>query len=47
MQVRLGRRLVVEEQLNAKGSTLDADFKVELPDHFTLCFVRECGVYFG
>jgi hypothetical protein len=47
MQVGLGRRLVVEEQLKAKGSTLDTEFKVELPDHFTLCFMHECGVYLG
>jgi hypothetical protein len=47
MQVGLGRRLVVEEQPNAKGLTSDTEFKVELPDLFTLCFMHECGVYLG
>jgi hypothetical protein len=47
MQVSLGRRLVVEEQPNAKGSTPEVEFKVELPDLFTLCFMHECGVYLG
>jgi len=47
MQVSLGRRLVVKEQSNAKGSTLDIEFKVELPDLFTLYFMNECGVYLG
>jgi hypothetical protein len=23
------------------------EFKVELPDLFTLCFMHECGVYLG
>jgi hypothetical protein len=44
MQVSLGRRPVVEEKSNAKGSTLDAEFKAELPDIFTLYFMHECGV---
>jgi hypothetical protein len=43
MQVSLGRRLVVEEKSNVKGSTPDVDFKVELPDIFTLYFIHECG----
>jgi hypothetical protein len=30
-----------------KGSTLDAEFKVELPDIFTLYLLYECGVYLG
>jgi len=41
MQVSVGRRLVVKEQSNAKGSTPDTEFKVELPDLFTLCFMHE------
>jgi hypothetical protein len=32
MQVRFGRRLAVKEPSNAKGSTSDVEFKVELPD---------------
>jgi hypothetical protein len=47
MQVSLGRRLVVEEKLNTKGSTSNVEFKVDLPDLFTLCFMHECGVYLG
>jgi hypothetical protein len=38
MQFGFGRRLAVEEQLNEKGSTPNAEFKVELPDHFILVF---------
>jgi hypothetical protein len=47
MQVVLGRRFAVEEQPNAKGSTPDAEFKVELPDPYTLYFRHECGVLSG
>jgi hypothetical protein len=47
MQVSLGRRLVVEEKSNAKGSTPDAEFKVDLPNVFILYFLYECGVYLG
>jgi hypothetical protein len=38
MQVGFGRRLAVEEKPNAKGSTPNAEFKVELPDPFILVF---------
>jgi hypothetical protein len=39
--------LVVEEQPNAKGSTPDAQFRVELLDPLTMCFMHKCGVYLG
>jgi hypothetical protein len=38
MQVGFGRRLAVEEKPNAKGSTPNTEFKVELPDPFILVF---------
>jgi hypothetical protein len=38
MQVVFGRRLVVKEKLNAKGSTPNEEFKVDLPDPFILLF---------
>jgi hypothetical protein len=44
IHVSLGKIFVVEEQPNAKGSTPNVDFKVELPDLFTLCFMHEFGV---
>jgi hypothetical protein len=47
MQVRFGRRLAVKEKSNAKGSTSNMEFKVELLDPFTLVFMHECGVYVG
>jgi hypothetical protein len=47
MEVGVGRRFVVEEQPNAKGSTLDVEFKVELPNPYTLYFMHECGVLSG
>jgi hypothetical protein len=47
MQVSLGRILVVKEQSSTKGSTPDAEVKVELPDLFTLYFMRGCGVQSG
>jgi hypothetical protein len=47
MQVSLGRRFAVEEQPNAKGSTMYAKFKVELLDPYTLYFMHEFGVFLG
>jgi hypothetical protein len=47
MQVSLGRRFAVEKRPGAKGSTSDMDFKVGLPDPYTLYFMRECGVLSG
>jgi hypothetical protein len=38
MQVVFGRRLAVKEKPNAKGSTPNVEFKVELPDPFILVF---------
>jgi hypothetical protein len=38
MQVGFGRKLVVKELPNAKGSTPNMEFKVELPDPFILVF---------
>jgi hypothetical protein len=43
MQVILGKRLVVEEQLNMKGSTPDVEFKVELLDLFISIFFMNVG----
>jgi hypothetical protein len=47
MQIGLGRRSTVKKKLSAKGSTLDADFKVGLPDPYTLSFMYDCGVVTG
>ena len=47
MQVSLGRIFAVKEQLSAKGSTPDAEFKVRLPDPYALYFMHECGVLSG
>jgi hypothetical protein len=47
MQVSLGRRLVVEKKLNAKGPTSDVEFKVRLPDPYTFYLMHECGVMSG
>ena len=47
MQVGLGRRFVVEKQLSTKGSTPDVEFKVCLPDPYTLSFMYDCGVMAG
>jgi hypothetical protein len=47
MQVGLGRRSAVEKQLSAKGSTPDVEFKVSLPDPYTLFFMYDCGVMSG
>jgi hypothetical protein len=47
MQVGLGRRSAVEKQLSAKGSTPDVEFKVCLPDPYTLSFMYDCGVMTG
>ena len=47
MQVGLGRRYVVEKQLSANGSTSDVEFKVNLPDPYTLFFMYDCGVMSG
>jgi hypothetical protein len=38
MQDGFGRRLAIEEELNAKGSTPNVEFRVELPDPFILVF---------
>jgi hypothetical protein len=38
MQVSFGRRLAIEEQPNAKGSTPNEKFKVDLTDPFILVF---------
>jgi hypothetical protein len=47
MQVSLGRRFAVEKRPNAEGSTLDVEFKVILPNPYTLYFIHECGVLSG
>jgi hypothetical protein len=47
MQVNLGRRLVVKKKLSRKGLTPDAEFKVFLPDPYTLSFMYDCGVMSG
>jgi hypothetical protein len=39
MQVSLGRIFAFEKQPNALGSTPDAEFKVRLPDPYTLYFI--------
>ena len=47
MEVGLGRRSTVEKQPSAKGSTPDVEFKVCLPDPYTLYFMYDCGVMTG
>jgi hypothetical protein len=47
MKVGLGRIFAAEEQSNAKGLTLDVEFKVDLTDPYTLYFMHECGVLLG
>ena len=47
MEVSLRRILAVEKQPSAKGSTLDTEFKVRIPDPYTLYFMHEFGVLLG
>jgi hypothetical protein len=44
MQVSFGRRLVVKEQVKAKGLTSNEGFKVELPNLVCTFVLHECGV---
>jgi hypothetical protein len=47
MEVGLGMISAVEKQLSAKGSTPDVEFKVCLPDPYTLSFMYDHGVMTG
>ena len=43
----LGADLQSRNNQTQKGPTTDAEFKVELPDPYTLYFMHECGVLSG
>jgi hypothetical protein len=47
MKVGLGRISAVEKQPSTKGSTLDVEFKVSLPDPCTFLSMHDCGMMSG